>query len=289
MKKKLLNILIALLATYGILTLLARPVPDHPFFDHAGVLVMAHQGGDGLRPGNTLAAFENAVALGVDVLEMDIHSTKDGEIVVMHDNTVDRTTNGTGPIQSFTLGELKELDAGYHWTEDEGKSYPFRGQGIAVPTLREVFRQFPDMPMNIEIKQSEPSLAEPLCQLIRAHGMKEKVLIASFKAVAIKEFRRACPEIMTTTVENEVRLLYGLSMVYLGRIYPPPAEALQVPEYEGNIHVVKKRFVEAAHRRNMEVHVWTVNEINDMQRMLDVGVDGIITDYPDRLLDLLGR
>lgn len=250
---------------------------------------MAHQGGDGLRPGNTLAAFENAVALGVDVLEMDIHSTKDGEIVVMHDNTVDRTTNGTGPIQSFTLGELKELDAGYHWTEDEGKSYPFRGQGIAVPTLREVFRQFPDMPMNIEIKQSEPSLAEPLCQLIRAHGMKEKVLIASFKAVAIKEFRRACPEIMTTTVENEVRLLYGLSMVYLGRIYPPPAEALQVPEYEGNIHVVKKRFVEAAHRRNMEVHVWTVNEINDMQRMLDVGVDGIITDYPDRLLDLLGR
>jgi len=289
LSRKLISIVISLLAIYGILVILARPAPDHPFFDHDGVLVMAHQGGDGLRPGDTMAAFENAVGLGVDVLEMDIHSTKDGEIVIMHDSAVDRTTNGTGPIQAFTLVELKELDAGYRWTEDDGQSFPFRSQGIVVPTLREVFTQFPDMLMNIEIKQSEPSIAEPLCQMIRAHGMEEKVLIASFKAEAIKEFRRACPEIVTTTVENEVRFLYGLSVVYLGRIYPPPADALQVPEYEGDIHVVKNRFVEAAHGRNMEVHVWTVNEISDMQRMLDVGVDGIITDYPDRLLGLLGR
>lgn len=114
-------------------------------------------------------------------------------------------------------------------------------------------------------------------------------MIASFKAEAIKEFRQTCPEIPTTTVENEIRFLYGLSMVYLGRIYPPPADAFQVPEYKGDIHVVVPRFVNAAHGRNMEVHVWTVNEIDDMQRMMDVGVDGIITDYPDRLLDLLGR
>jgi len=293
MKKKhskiLLSIIISLLAIYGILVVIARPVPDHPFFDHEGLLVMAHQGGDGLRPSNTLCAFKNAVKLGVDVLEMDVHSTKDGEIVIMHDKTVDRTTNGTGPIQSFTLAELKQLDAGYHWTEDDGQSFPFRGQGIVVPTLNEVFALFPEMAMNIEIKQSEPSIAEPLCQMIRAYGMEEKVLVASFKAEAIKEFRRACPEILTTTVENEVRILYGLSMVYLGRIYSPPAEALQVPEYEGDIHVVIERFVEAAHGRNMEVHVWTVNDISDMQRMLDLGVDGIITDYPDQLLDLLGR
>ena len=293
MKKKhskiLLSIIISLLAIYGILVVIARPVPDHPFFDHEGVLVMAHQGGDGLRPSNTLRAFKNAVKLGVDVLEMDIHSTKDGEIVIMHDKTVDRTTNGTGPIQSFTLAELKQLDAGYHWTEDDGQSFPYRGQGIVVPTLNEVFALFPEMAMNIEIKQVEPSIAESLCQMIRAYGMEEKVLVASFKAEAIKEFRRACPEILTTTVENEVRILYGLSMVYLGRIYSPPAEALQVPEYEGDIHVVIERFVEAAHGRNMEVHVWTVNEVSDMQRMLDLDVDGIITDYPDLLLDLLGR
>jgi len=125
--------------------------------------------------------------------------------------------------------------------------------------------------------------------IARCAHKEEKVLIASFKAEAINEFRWACPEVVTTTVEDEVRILYGLSVVYLGRVYPPPAEALQVPEYKGDIHVVKERLVDAAHGRNMEVHVWTVNEISDMQRMLDVGVDGIITDYPDRLLDLLGR
>ena len=287
--KILLTTIVTLLDLYGILALIARPAPDYPFFDHDGILVMAHRGGKGLRPENTLSAFENAVELGVDVLEMDVHSTKDGELVIMHDSTVDRTTNGTGPIHSFTLGELKELDAGYHWTADEDQSFPFRGQGITVPTLNEVFAKFPEMLMNIEIKQVEPSIAEPLCQMIRAYGMEEKVLIASFKAVAIEEFRRACPEIPTTTVKNEVRWLYGLSVAYLGKIYFPPADALQVPEYEGDIHVVTPRFITAAHGRNMEVHVWTVNEISDMQRMIDVGVDGIITDYPDRLLSLLGR
>ena len=279
-----------LVVIYTVLALLAKPIPDHPFFGHYdGVLVVAHRGGRGLWPENTLYAFERAVELGVGVLEMDVHSTKDGALVVMHDRTVDRTTDGTGPIQDFTLAELEELDAGYNWSDDDGQTFPFRGQGIAVPTVAEVLAAFPDVLMNIEIKQSQPPIAASLCQVIRDYGMTERVLIASFDTDTIKEFRTACPEVATTAGEDEVRILFGLNLAFLGAIYSPPAEAVQVPEYSGDLHVVTRRFVHTAHARNMEVHVWMVNDADDMQRFLDLGVDGIITDHPDRLLALLGR
>ncbi len=158
-----------------------------------------------------------------------------------------------------------------------------------VPTLAEVFSTFPDARMNIEIKQSAPSIVQPLCALIRDHGMTERVLIASFDQDTIRAFRETCPQVATTAGEDEVYLLYGLSFVYLGNLYSPSAEAVQVPEQRGAIYVLTPRFVKAAQGRNMDVHVWTVNELEDMQRMLDAGVDGIITDYPDRLLELLGR
>jgi glycerophosphoryl diester phosphodiesterase len=143
--------------------------------------------------------------------------------------------------------------------------------------------------MNIEIKQSQPAIAAPLCQVIRDYGMAERVLVASFDTDTIKEFRYACPEVATTAGEDEVRILFGLNLAFLGAIYSPPAGAVQVPEYSGDLHVVTRRFVNTAHARNMEVHVWTVNDVDNMQRFLDLGVDGIITDYPDRLLALLGR
>jgi glycerophosphoryl diester phosphodiesterase len=294
MKKKLgrflVGLVVLLVAVCAVLAVLARPVPDHPFFDdQEGVLVMAHRGGRRLWPENTLYAFEQAVELGVDVLEMDLHSTQDGALVVIHDSTVDRTTNGTGAVQEFTLDELQELDAGYEWTADDGQSFPFRGRGIRIPTLSDVFAEFPAVRMNIEIKQSEPSIVVPLCRLIRDYGKAQQALIASFDAETIEEFRQVCPEVATGAGEDEIRVLYVLSLARLGRVYSPPAEAQQVPEYQGDIHVVTRAFVDAAHGRNVEVHVWTVNEVQDMQRMLDLGVDGIITDYPDRLMGLLGR
>jgi glycerophosphoryl diester phosphodiesterase len=293
MKKKagrfILGILIVLVAVAGILAVLARPIPSHLFFDSEGVLVMAHRGGRRLWPENTLFAFENAVQLGVDVLEMDVHTTSDGVIVVMHDETVDRTTDGAGAIQDFTLDEIQSLDAGYTWSDDDGQTTPYRGQGIIVPTLEEILAAFPGVRMNIEIKQSQPSIVVLVCGLIRDYGMADRVLVASFDMETIKAFRQACPEVASTAGESEVRLLYGLSVAYLGGLFRPPAEAVQVPEYRGDIHVLTPRFIEAAHGRNMEVHAWTINDLEDMQYMLDLGVDGIITDYPDRLLDLLGR
>jgi len=295
MKSKWLRILLGLIAilvaVYAVAALLARPAPGRAFFAQfeQRPLVMAHQGGKGLRPDNTLGAFEHAVALGVDVLEMDIHTTADGVLVVMHDDTVDGTTDGSGPIQDFTLAELKELDAGYRWTPDDGQTFPYRGQGITVPTVAEVFAAFPRMPMNIEIKQAEPSMVAPFCELIRDYNMVDRVLVASFDDETIAEFREECPEVATSTSTNETVMLYALSRLFLEATYSAPADAAQVPEYRSGLHVLAPRFVDAAHKRNLEVHAWTINDEGDMERMIALGVDGIITDYPDRLLALLGR
>jgi glycerophosphoryl diester phosphodiesterase len=285
----LLIVLVVLTGVVVVLALLARPAPDYPFFAQEGVMVIAHQGGEELRPSNTMVAFEHAVALGVDVLEMDIHASQDGVLVVMHDDTVDRTTDGNGRLQDLTLAQIKQLDAGYYWTDDDGQSYPYRGQGITVPTLEELFIAFPDMRMNIEIKQKSPSIVQPLCDLLRQYNMPDKVLIPSFHPETMTEFRDKCPGVATSMTEPEIRRFFALNTVFLGSLFGPPGEAFQVPEYSGDLHVVTPRFVRGAHGQNVAVHVWTVDDPADMQRLIDAGVDGIITDRPDLLLELLGR
>lgn len=295
MGRKLLVVLFGAVAilvlVYVVLALLARPTPEHRFFAQfrRHPLVMAHRGGRGLWPENTMFAFQQAVDLGVDVLEMDVHSTADGVLVVLHDSTVDRTTDGSGPVQELTLAELQKLDAGYNWSADDGQTRPYRGQGIQVPALEEVFAAFPAMAMNIEIKQEAPSIAAPLCQMIRNHNLQDRVLIASFSQPTIKEFRKECPEVATSAGQNEVIALFALAKVYLEGAYSPATESVQVPEYRSGLHVITPRFVSAAHNRNLQVHAWTINEADDMRRMLDLGIDGLITDYPDRLLELVGR
>jgi glycerophosphoryl diester phosphodiesterase len=285
-----LGIVVALLLIFVVLAVLARPRPDHPFFSGMpDVLVIAHQGGEHLRPSNTMVAYRHAVELGVDVLEMDMHSTADGVLVLSHDDTVDRLTDGSGLIKEKTWNELQLINAGYTWSDDGGASFPYRAQGITIPSLEEVFAAFPGVPMNIEIKQQEPSIVEPFCDLIRRHGREHAVLVASFHPDTMETFRRTCPEVATSGTEREIRPFYVLNQVGLATVYRSPAEAFQVPEYSGGLHVVTAPFVRAAHDRNVQVHVWTVNETDDMERLLALGVDGIITDRPDRLLALLGR
>ena len=234
-------------------------------------------------------AFQRAKDLGVDVLEMDVHSTADGVLVVMHDSTLGRTTNGTGPINKLTLSEVKKLDAAYRWSPDGGRTFPLRGQGITLPTLKEVFSAFPDMRFNIEPKQAHPSIVSPLCRMIREHRLMKQVLVGSFNSGVLEEFRRECPEVATSASTTEVRTFLAMNTARVTGVYSPAAQALQVPAYAGGLQVLTREFVEAAHRRNLEVHAWTINELDEMRRMLDIGVDGIITDYPDRLMTLLGR
>lgn len=287
----LLGIVGVLLVVYGVLAWRSRPVPDHPFFgDRDQVLVIAHQGGEKLRPDNTLVAFSYAVELGVDVLEMDMHSTQDGVLVVMHDESVDRTTNGSGLIKEMTLAELKTLDAAYNWPHhDPAGPRPYRGQGITVPTVEELFQSFPQMRMNIEIKQADPPIVQPFCDLLRQYNMTDQVLVASFHPETMINFRQTCPEVATSGTEPEIRSFFIPNTIFLGAVYQSPAEAFQVPEYSGDLHVLTGRFIRGAHRHNVDVHAWTIDEPEDMARLIDLGIDGIITNRPDLLLALLGR
>jgi glycerophosphoryl diester phosphodiesterase len=267
------------------------PVAEHRYFqnDAGRLLVIAHRGGAGLWPENTLYAFEHAAAMGTDVIETDVHATADGELVVLHDENVERTTDGSGPVGSMTLTELKRLDAAYRFSPDGGRTFPLRGLGVTVPTLREVFAALPHMRFNIEPKQGAPSLAAPLCRLIREHGMAERVLVASFSGATLGEFRRECPEVATSASTGEVASFLARHEASLAASYSPVMQALQVPERAGTVRVLTRDFVEAAHGRNLRVHAWTINDEGEMRRLIEMGVDGIMTDYPDKLLNALGR
>ncbi|MGE5251821.1 MAG: glycerophosphodiester phosphodiesterase [Bacteroidota bacterium] len=286
-------VLLVLLATLLLIRLASKPAPARAYYE--GVkrpLVIAHQGGGDLWPGDTMYAFEHAVALGADVLEMDAHITQDGQIVLMHDERVDRTTDGTGLIEDLTLDQLLKLDAAYDFSPDNGQTFPFRGQGIRVPTLDELFKKFPQMRYIVEIKLTRNPIDKPLCELIRRRGMQDRVLVASFHDEAMAAFRESCPEVATSASRKEVASFVLLGKAFLSGLLSPRFNALQVP-YEPsesyNIPVLTERFVREAHAKNLSVEPWTVNDPDLMKLYIGWGVDGIITDRPDLMLKILQR
>jgi len=282
----LLGLCIAVFILYEILNYLAKPAPDHPYFSPAGFMVIAHRGGRSLGPENTLYTYRRAVDLGVDVLEIDVHLTRDNLLAVIHDKTVDRTTNGSGPVESYNLADLQKLDAAYRWSAGSGKPFSLRGKGIKIPSLAEVFEAFPQMRINIEIKDPKPAAINSLCRSIQGHNMSQKVMVASFSARALKKFRTICPAVATSAGSSEAIWFYALQKMHLESVYTPNAQALQVPENYGDLQVVNKRFIAAALARNLRVQVWTVNDIDSMKHLIKLGVDGIMTDYPQRLIKL---
>lgn len=290
----LLGFLIFILAIYFVLRLLASPAEEYPYFAGDEVQVIAHQGGEEVRPSNTMVAFDNAAAMGVDVLEMDVHSTADDVLVLIHDDTVDRTTDGTGKVNALTFAELQQFDAGHYWTDDGGATYPYRGQGITIPAFEDVLQAHGELPMVIEIKQSEPSIVEPFCTMLKEYDMTEKVLIASFHHDTLVEFREACPGVATSMSQKEITPLWVLSLLGLEEWYSPAGQAVQVPltfnlPVLGEVDVVTERFINNAHKRNIHVDVWTIDDPAEMERLIGMGVDGIITDRPDLMLEVLGR
>ncbi|MDL1910374.1 glycerophosphodiester phosphodiesterase [Chloroflexi bacterium CFX6] len=292
MKRKPVRVVLSLLLTVLLLFLLFTPgASSHPYYD--GVtrpLVIAHQGGDGIWPGDTLYAFEKAVETGADVLEMDAHITKDGRIVLMHDETVDDTTDGTGRIEDMTLDELKRLDAAYDWSKDGGQTFPYRGVGITVPTLDEVFERFPQMRYVIEIKLTENPIDKPLCELIRKYDMGDKAMVASFHDDAMRNFRSTCPEVATSASRGEVTRFVLLGKIFLSGLVAPQYQSIQ-PPYDPaesmNIPIMTKRFIREAHAKNIRVEPWTVDDPELMRQYIEWGVDGIITDRPDLMVEIL--
>jgi glycerophosphoryl diester phosphodiesterase len=245
----------------------------------------------GLAPENTLASFQKAIEDGAEALEFDIRRSSDGEIVIIHDDTVDRTTNGRGDVRSLSLRDIKSLDAGYRLTPDGGKSFPWRGRGIEVPTLEEFFLSFPDAKAIVEIKQSPDSIVKAAIQMICRFGRGDRVILASEEdrtmALVREELRNRGLQIATGFSFGEVAAF--IHWVRGGRASPftPAGQAFQIPSEYGDITLVDRQSLKAAHALELEMYVWTVNEPEEMERLLRLGVDGIITDYPERLEQIL--
>lgn len=259
-----------------------RPRPGHPYLAGAPLLV-AHRGGSLLAPENTLTAFRVATEeWWADMLELDVRLTKDGHVVVIHDPTVDRTTDATGTVADYTLAEIRSFDAGYRFVDEQG-GHPFRGRGISIPTLDEVLEAFPDMRINIESK--EPHVAAPLARVIARHGAERRVLVAAERE-ASRRGARGYPGPWGASY-RQVLLFWLLHHLPGGSPYTPEADIFQVPETRGPLRVVTRRFVHEAHKLSIPVQIWTVNEEADMRRLLEWGVDGIQTDRPDLLSAVL--
>lgn len=243
---------------------------------------IAHRGSRLLWPENTLEAFAGAVEMGYRHLETDLHQTSDGVLVCVHDPTVDRTTDGSGEVASLTLDELRRLDAGYRHAGSNG--YEYRGRGIRVPTLEEVATSFPDAALVLDLKVD--GMEKALAQLVDRLDLYGRVIVGGFDDRRIEAVRRETEgRVATSTGPTLSRLWVIASRV--GRGGGGEAQALQVPIRIRGVRVVDEKLVEAAHDHGLQVHVWTVNDPEEMRDLLDIGVDGIITDRPDLLKHLL--
>jgi glycerophosphoryl diester phosphodiesterase len=237
----------------------------HPALRSARPLVFAHRGGSKIGPENTIKAFDRGLATGADGLELDVHLSRDGIVVVHHDKLLDRTTRATGPLSHRTAAELAQFD---------------------VPTLKDVLNRYPETPIIIELKEMGAALAHAVVEEVRSAGAATRVCLGSFSVTALRAARRLAPDIATGSGRFEVRVALYRSWLGLspGRV---PYQAFQVPETAGNTRVVSPRFVRLAHKAGVVVQVWTVDDPDDMRRLLGWGVDGIISDRPDVAVEVV--
>ncbi|NLO60249.1 MAG: glycerophosphodiester phosphodiesterase [Spirochaetales bacterium] len=244
--------------------------------------IVAHRGDSKHYPENTLEAFLSAVAMGVDVIETDVHLTKDGELVIWHDQTLERNTDGFGLVDDHTLAELKSLDAGYTFSKDGGKTYPFRNKGIRIALLSEALETCPHQRFNVDLKSKNPAIVDAFIQVVTASHAQHRVLCASFHIEHLKRMRTLCPEILTSITTSEVM---GYLIRYALKILPSVLSkkrttVFQVPIAQWGITVVTPRFIEEIHKRNGIIQVWTINDEATMRNLFAMGVDAIMTDDP---------
>ena len=230
-----------------------------------------------MGPENTLAAFDRAMALGVDGLELDVRLSRDGVPVLLHDPLLDRTTNTAGAITARTAAELADVDAGFHFGPDEG--YPFRGQGIGVPTLRAVLARYPGTALIVEIKGGEAHLIHATLEDIRSAGAFDRVCIGSFSVKTLNAVRALEPAATTSAARADIHSLVWRSWV--GRpLRSLPYDVCQAPYRFKQRRVLSRRMLRLLHAAGVPVQAFTVNEPEDVERLLDWGVDTIITDRP---------
>ncbi len=251
---------------------------DHPLRQH-DFLNIAHRGGGRLAPEESLPAYQNALAVGADMLEMDLHATSDGVVVLHHDATVNRITDGEGRINQMTFDELRALDAGYAFTPDGGATYPYRGQGVQVATLREVLDAFPEAIFSAEIKQSDPPIIDAVLAILADTEMEERVILVSFFDSVVQEIREKNPRIVTGAGTAEMVTFTTLSDATAAD-YEPPCPIFQLPD-------ISPELLEIAGRFGVNVQIWTINDAAEMQAWMDMGVDGVMTDDPALLQSVI--
>lgn len=232
-----------------------------------------------------MLSYQAAVQAGAPYIELDVHTSRDGRVVVSHDGELDRICGRTGIIRKLDYADIASADAGFSFSSD-GQSFPFRGKGIRVPLLSEVLSAFAGIRFVIEVKQTEPSVVPALLRTLDETGMRRMVLIASEHQAPIDEVRTLAPGIPTNLPYHEVA---GFLQAVASRSsdYVPRGDAIQIPpEYE-SWRLVTRDTVDAAHRFGIEMHVWTINAESEMRELLDLGVDGILSDFPARLLKVI--
>ena len=258
----------------------------HSFLRGSGPIAFAHRGGAGEAPENTLEAFEIAVTLGYRYIETDAHVTRDGVLVAFHDERLDRVTDRTGAIADLGIFEVEAADAGYTFSLDGGSSFPVRGRGIRVPRLEEILVRWPAARVNIDPKSD--ACVGPLAALLDRLGAWERVCVGSFSDRRLRRIRtcgrgRACTSMGPHAVAlARLAATFGV-MPRLG------ADCVQVPIRRGPVRIVTKRFVEAAHRARLAVHVWTINDEPTINELLDLGVDGVMSDRIRLLREVFAR
>lgn len=263
----------------------------HPYFDLPRPIAIGHRGAAGEAPENTLPSFARALELGAPILESDIHATRDGELVLLHDDEVDRVTDGAGRVADRTFAELQRLDAGHHFSLDGGRSFPHRGRGLRIPSVAEAFRAFPGARFNFEVKEAPPGAVERLVALISESGREPITLLTSGRDGIMQAIRRELERTgaAPATGASPSDVLGFVRGAQEGGNPPPGVMALQIPESFAGSPLVTRELVDYAHAHDVQVHVWTVNDPEDMHRLFDLGVDGIVSDFPGRVLETIAK
>lgn len=251
--------------------------------------LLAHQGGELLAPTNTMAAFAISSAIGVDFLDVDVHMTRDGYLVGIHDDTVDRTTNGHGRVDSFTLAELQKLDAGYRFQDLQGR-YSYRDKGVRIPALEEVFETYATtLHLHFEIKDAYPKngpsqIETKLWSLIQTYNVQKRVIVAAFQQAIVDRFQRLSGgQVIMGAGQAEVTNFVLAHKLHVSAWYRRCSHALEIPLRGKGINLKDRALIANAHRLGMDVYYWTIDDQATMQELLALGADGLFTNRPDIL------
>ncbi len=247
--------------------------------------LIAHRGGSLEAPENTLPAFENAYEVYQEIyFELDTHESRDGKLIVIHDATVDRTTNGHGSVADLTLLELSKLDWGYNFSRDGGSSFPYRGKKISVLQVQDVLENFPKTRVTIEMKKGGPSFSHKIIETIKRANAQTRVCIAAEDHKLLRKTWDLCPDLCSGYSKRELFFNFIWNRLSLPHFGPHRGQVVQIPYiYNGHL-IASKSFIHRAHRRKKPVHVWTINDEATMRHLIETGVDGVITDAPTLLL-----